>query len=432
MRIYPVNHLPDSVMLGKQTEYGVSEVRIDCAPWLVLWPNLSISVWVTPPNGAGAYPANTHMEGDVLVWEVSAADTATAGTGCMEVMGVADSKKKLSATTTTRVFSTITDTSAEPPEPQQAWVEKVAQDAGRAEGAAEEAASSASESAESADRAEEAFNNMRERYYTPAVDELTGDLSWEPNVEDMPAVPTVNIKGPKGEQGEKGEAGYTPVKDKDYFDGADGKDGVSPTVEAEAIEGGHRITITNADGTTKTADVMDGVNAENDELFIVRMIGGAVDRTYEEISAAVAEGRTAMLVSSTYGVLTYTGVEDRKHVFEQIYKPEGDRTFGFSSGLFARKLTVLPDGTLKNTLATPVNTPNPMPLRFTGAVNTTYDGSEPVTIPIPEGSGTGGSAEVEFASDDEFVTAMIENDLMIAVVDDTGVLADENNNIFEW
>ena len=32
-------------------------------------------------------------------------------------------------------------------------------------------------------------------------------------------------QGLRGERGETGEAGYTPVKGKDYFDGADGKDG---------------------------------------------------------------------------------------------------------------------------------------------------------------------------------------------------------------
>lgn len=44
--------------------------------------------------------------------------------------------------------------------------------------------------------------------------------------------------------------------------GADGKDGVSPVVTVEAIEGGHRITITDALGT-KTADVMDGKDGKD-------------------------------------------------------------------------------------------------------------------------------------------------------------------------
>jgi hypothetical protein len=59
-----------------------------------------------------------------------------------------------------------------------------------------------------------------------------------------------------------GTDGYTPVKGKDYTDGEDGKDGVSPTITVAAITGGHRITITDATGT-KTVDVMDGEDGED-------------------------------------------------------------------------------------------------------------------------------------------------------------------------
>lgn len=36
------------------------------------------------------------------------------------------------------------------------------------------------------------------------------------------------------------------------------------------------------------------------------------------------------------------------------------------------------------------------------------------------------------AADEEVLTALAENDLIIAVGDDEGVLCDENNNIIEW
>ncbi len=35
-------------------------------------------------------------------------------------------------------------------------------------------------------------------YYTPSVDESTGELTWTPSKDDMPALDPVNIKGPKG------------------------------------------------------------------------------------------------------------------------------------------------------------------------------------------------------------------------------------------
>ena len=56
------------------------------------------------------------------------------------------------------------------------------------------------------------------------------------------------IQGERGEKGDKGDTGAS---------GRDGVDGISPTVTITLITGGHRITITDKDGT-KTADVMDG------------------------------------------------------------------------------------------------------------------------------------------------------------------------------
>ena len=46
------------------------------------------------------------------------------------------------------------------------------------------------------------------------------------------------------------------------FDGADGKDGVSPTISVSVISGGHRLTIKDANGT-KTVDLLDGKDGED-------------------------------------------------------------------------------------------------------------------------------------------------------------------------
>lgn len=131
--------LPDEITIGRRTETGVLEVRIDCTGWLAFWPKLSMSAWVTPPHSSAAYPAATRMDGKVLVWSVSNADTAVEGTGTLEVVGVAPGQKKLSAATKTRILHTTTDTTTKPPEAEQAWVDKVARDAQRAEQAADRA-----------------------------------------------------------------------------------------------------------------------------------------------------------------------------------------------------------------------------------------------------------------------------------------------------
>lgn len=97
---------------------------------------------------------------------------------------------------------------------------------------------------EAANEAEEKLENMQERYYTPNVDE-DGNLTWEPNADDMPDLPPVNIKGPEGSQ----------------------------------------------------------------EIFVVRRLGSTgVDKTYAEIEAAIEQNLVVLLVvhGETYNYIRTT------------------------------------------------------------------------------------------------------------------------------
>ena len=152
---YTINNLPAELVIGRRTETGVFDVRIDCAPWLALWPELVLVIWVTPPGGGEQYPAATHMEGDVLVWDVNLVDTAVEGKGTMEVMGLAEGLKKLSTITTTQVLHTTTVSEEEVPTAAQGWVDQVlsgtATNMIAAENSATSAASYATSAAQSAD-----------------------------------------------------------------------------------------------------------------------------------------------------------------------------------------------------------------------------------------------------------------------------------------
>ncbi len=63
--------------------------------------------------------------------------------------------------------------------------------------------------------------------------------------------------GPPGPQGEPGKDGKDGEQGPPGRDGLDGADGFSPTVSVTDITGGHRVTVTDADGP-HTFDVMDG------------------------------------------------------------------------------------------------------------------------------------------------------------------------------
>lgn len=73
-------------------------------------------------------------------------------------------------------------------------------------------------------------------YYTPSVS-ASGDLSWSASHGDMPAVTTVNIKGPKGDTGAVGPAGPR---------GSTGEDGISVTHRWS----GTTLYVTSASGTS--------------------------------------------------------------------------------------------------------------------------------------------------------------------------------------
>lgn len=128
------------------------------------------------------------------------------------------------------------------------------------------ASTSAANAENSAKAAQEALDNMEERYYVPNVD-TDGNLSFTPTSSEMTAVDTVNIRGPQGIQGPVGDTGPAGPVGATGEMGVAGADGVSPIIAITDIAGGHRLTITDKDGT-KTVDVLNGTQAdwnENDE-----------------------------------------------------------------------------------------------------------------------------------------------------------------------
>lgn len=65
----------------------------------------------------------------------------------------------------------------------------------------------------------------------------------------------------------------------------------------------------------------------------------------------------------------------------------------------------------------PETLPNPHKLLFTGAVQAEYDGSQPITVEIPEGGSGGGSADLTGYATEQYVDDAIENAKEIYVGD---------------
>ena len=117
--------MPSSIMLGRNTETGVRTIAFDCKAWLTKYPDLSISVWATLPGQSQAYPADTYMDEMKCVWIIKDTDTSYAGNGKVELIGISDDKKIISAYAMTIIQDITSSSTSEPEEPQKPWVDRV-------------------------------------------------------------------------------------------------------------------------------------------------------------------------------------------------------------------------------------------------------------------------------------------------------------------
>ena len=120
-----IDNLPYALPLGKQTETGVTTITIDMSPWLDQWPGMETVIMATRPGESEAYPAATRMDGSSIVWTVNGADTAIAGRGTAEILGLVDGVRKLSQIVQTRINASTVATTIEPPEGAKPWVDDV-------------------------------------------------------------------------------------------------------------------------------------------------------------------------------------------------------------------------------------------------------------------------------------------------------------------
>lgn len=120
-----IDNLPHELLLGRQTENGVTVISIDVQSWLDQWPGMETVIMATRPGENAAYPAATRMDGSCIVWTVNGADTAIAGRGTAEILGLVDGMRKLSQIVRTRIKMSTVATTTDPPEGAQPWVDTV-------------------------------------------------------------------------------------------------------------------------------------------------------------------------------------------------------------------------------------------------------------------------------------------------------------------
>lgn len=248
-----------------------------------------------------AYPAASVNEKNGLIWTPTSTDTAIAGRGRVEVDYYKDDTLVKSVMFTTRVDESL-GASGETPEPGYDYMKQILEGLKKVGTGIVDVKQNPDSSLTfvMSDKTEYTTPPLKGADGKPGADGQDGapGAAGAPGKDGAPGVagadgadgfsPTVQVSegegthtvtitdstgakvftvhdgknGTNGADGAPGAAG-TPGKDgtpgRDGADGAPGKDGVSPSVQTQSIEGGTRVTITDASGA-HAFDIMDGKN----------------------------------------------------------------------------------------------------------------------------------------------------------------------------
>lgn len=110
---------------------------------------------------------------------------------------------------------------------------------------------------------------------SPTVDITPIDGGHRVSITDINGTQTADVMD--GKDGRDGVDGNDGIDGKDGQNGKDGADGISPTVSVQDITGGHRVTISDKDGE-KVFDVMDGKveTGKSDDFELIETITGTL------------------------------------------------------------------------------------------------------------------------------------------------------------
>ena len=290
------NNTLRAVVIGRRGENDVTEVDFDFSAWAEEFGSGVVSLLVKRMTDVNAYPVVLTIDGTQAKWLISSTDTAYEGRGSAEFVYTVDEQIAKSVVFCTNVLPDIGTPTPTPPDPYETWLETLTDLAADTQQNAEDAAGSASDAARAKDAAEAAAAMLT----------------------------NVSASASTLQPGESATAAYSNGNFAFGIpQGATGADGFSPEVTITNITGGHRVTITDADGD-HTFDVMDGATPAP-ELYWCTY--GTT--TNAQIEQALSDGKLPVLFYNAnidgnfYFPLTRR-FYSTEHQFGSIY---GDYTF---------------------------------------------------------------------------------------------------------
>lgn len=301
-----------TIPLGFEGENEFTEVRIDCKKTFDQHPNAVPSMIVTDPAG-NKYPAVVTRDGDIVVWTITAGDLTTKGSGEIQIEFLIDGTViGRTDVARTRIERSIF-AEGEAPDPVQDWVSEanrllaLIRSAIPAGGTVGQFLGKKSNSDYDTEWKTPSggggggTTNYNDLDNKPQIEghTLTGNVTLETigalSTTALAAAITTALAqakqsgefdGADGDDGvgiadieKTGTSGLVDTYTITLTDGTTstftvtngakgdpgnpGADGVSPTVAVSSITGGHRVSVSDKNGT-QTFDVMDGVSAIDD------------------------------------------------------------------------------------------------------------------------------------------------------------------------
>lgn len=114
-----------TIFIGHEGENLARSVIFDVSDWISAYGDGVVSLIAQRSGDAEPYPCTVTVDGSAVTWLVTAADTAQAGYGRCELRYAVGDALAKSETWRTYTADALGTPAPEPPEPQQAWVDKV-------------------------------------------------------------------------------------------------------------------------------------------------------------------------------------------------------------------------------------------------------------------------------------------------------------------
>ena len=240
--------------LGRLGENEASKVIFDVSAFLSEYPNAAIGLYNQRAGDRRAYPvANISVSGNTAEWLITNTELTKVGNGKCELVAIENNTIVKSEIYCTVVFDAL-DGSGSAPEPWDSWQDEFIELKNDAVEAASDANEAESHYPRIVNKIWEVWDAVNGQYVSTGVvaegkDGTDGQDGFSPviTVTDISGGHRVSITDKNGTQ------------TVDVLDGTPGTDGVSPTVTVTDITGGHRLTITDKNGT-QTVDVLNGTN----------------------------------------------------------------------------------------------------------------------------------------------------------------------------